>query len=118
MNQAHCRFCAAPLSRVLVDLGLSPVSNSFLKKEQLGADEPRFPLKVYVCDECYLNQIEPFGKPEEIFDDYVYFSSYSQSWLAHAKRYAEMAAAKLSLGANSLVVEIASNDGYLLQYFR
>ncbi len=118
MIQARCRFCSAPLSRVLVDLGLSPVSNSFLKEEQLGTAEPRFPLKTFVCEECFLVQIEPFGKPEEIFDDYVYFSSYSQSWLAHAKQYAETITKKLSLGADSLVVEIASNDGYLLQYFR
>lgn len=105
------------LSRIFVDLGASAISNSFVRPADRDKVEQSYPLKVFVCDECFLVQIEPFGKPEEIFDDYVYFSSYSKSWLAHAKQYAEKIVKKLSLGADSHVVEIASNDGYLLQYF-
>jgi SAM-dependent methyltransferase len=118
MQYPLCRFCSAPLRRVFVDLGMSPVSNSFVKPENAAKQEPRFPLKALVCDECKLVQIEPFGKPDEIFDDYVYFSSFSESWLRHAEHYATAMIEQLNLTAESLVIEIASNDGYLLQYFK
>jgi len=113
-----CRFCAAPLSRVFCDLGSSPLSNSFLDANAPLAAEPRYPLCAYVCERCLLVQLEAFETPEQIFSDYAYFSSYSDSWLAHCRAYAYAMRERLSLGARSLVVEVASNDGYLLRYFR
>jgi SAM-dependent methyltransferase len=113
-----CRFCGAPLSESFCDLGASPLANRYLRADQLSAMEPTYPLHAYVCGECFLVQLEAFETPEAIFSDYAYFSSYSESWLAHASRFAQAAAARLSLGAGSLVMEVASNDGYLLQYFR
>lgn len=118
MPHPPCRFCSAPLRHVFVDLGMSPVSNSFVKPENADKPEPFFPLKAFVCEACKLVQIEPYGKPDEIFDDYVYFSSYSDSWLKHAERYTQAMRARLNLAPQSLVVELASNDGYLLQYFK
>jgi 2-polyprenyl-3-methyl-5-hydroxy-6-metoxy-1,4-benzoquinol methylase len=113
-----CRFCNAALGHTFVDLGMSPVSNAFLGREQLDRMEPFFPLHAFVCGNCFLVQLEQFESPERIFNDkYVYFSSFSDSWLEHARRYTEQMIARLSLGPNSFVVEIASNDGYLLQYF-
>ena len=118
MTGRDCRFCRAPLSRTFADLGVSPISNAFLKADQLNAMEPFFPLHAYVCDACLLVQLEDFETPEHIFNDhYAYFSSYSDSWLDHARRYTELMTARLGLNAKSFVVEIASNDGYLLQYF-
>lgn len=115
----NCRFCKTKLSNVFVDLVNSPASNSFLTKEQLNEPEMFYPLKIYVCDKCKLVQIDEYKKSDDIFDkDYAYFSSYSTSWLAHAKNYVKMITEKLSLNENSLVTEIASNDGYLLQYFK
>ena len=114
----HCRFCQTPLSDVFIDLGNAPASNSFLTESQ--ADEPELflPLKVLVCPSCFLVQTADYKKPDTIFDDtYVYFSSYSKSWLAHAQRYVEAMTARFGLNASSRVVEVASNDGYLLQYF-
>jgi SAM-dependent methyltransferase len=103
---------------VFVDLGMSPIANSYLKPEQLGRMEPFYPLRCLVCSECFLVQLEEFESPAQIFsDDYAYFSSYSSSWLEHARAYVEMAVARFGLGETSRVVEIASNDGYLLQYF-
>lgn len=99
-------------------MGLSPLSNSFVKPTDADKAEPHLPLKAFVCDECKLVQIEAFGKPNEIFDDYVYFSSYSDSWLKHVERYTQAITNRLKLNSSSLVVEIASNDGYLLQYFK
>lgn len=113
-----CRFCSAPLRRTFADLGASPLSNSFIKPEQLGAMEPFFPLHAYVCERCFLVQLEEYESPKNIFNDYAYFASFSTSWLEHCARYTEKMTALLSLNANSSVVEIASNDGYLLQYFR
>lgn len=113
-----CRFCNTVLEDVFIDLFHSPASNSFLTMEQLNEPESYFPLKVYVCHNCFLVQVDEYKKSEAIFDStYVYFSSYSKSWLDHAKNYVDMAATRFKLGANSQVVEIASNDGYLLQYF-
>lgn len=113
----HCRLCNATLKHSFVDLGMSPLCESFLEPEQLDAMEPFFPLHVLVCQDCFLVQLREYVSPEEIFQEYAYFSSYSTSWVAHAKTYVEMIAKRLGLGADSLVVELASNDGYLLQHF-
>ena len=117
MTLPACRFCAAPLRRVFVDLGMSPLCESFLSADELNRMERFFPLKVWVCEVCFLVQLQEYVSPGEIFTEYAYFSSYSTSWLEHARRYTEMAAQRFGLGAHSRVVEIASNDGYLLQYF-
>jgi len=112
-----CRFCKNPLHHEFVDLVNAPASNSFLTKEQLNEPETYYPLKVYVCDHCFLVQVDEYKKSDAIFDsNYVYFSSYSTTWLSHAERYVEMIAPRLGLTKKSLAVEIASNDGYLLQY--
>jgi len=119
MTAPRCRFCRQPLVHTLVDLGLQPLANSNLTPEQLAAGtEQRFPLHARVCQACFLVQVDDVVPAEAIFDqDYAYFSSFSPSWVAHAKAYAEQMAERLSLGPESLVVEIASNDGYLLQHF-
>ncbi|WP_027547806.1 class I SAM-dependent methyltransferase [Bradyrhizobium sp. WSM2254] len=117
MELSCCRFCSAPLERVFIDLGMSPLANSYLRNEKAKQDERFFPLRAYVCGECFLVQIEEWEAPENIFGDYAYFSSYSDSWLQHAKSYVTRVIERFALGANSKVVEIASNDGYLLQYF-
>ena len=114
-----CRCCQAELIRIFADLGTAPPTNSFLSHEQLNEPEVYYPLKVFVCDRCFLVQIDEFKKSTEIFsEDYVYFSSVSTSWLEHSKNYVEMIAKRLSLHEQSLVMEIASNDGYLLQYVK
>ncbi len=113
-----CRFCKSPLNHVFVDLGVSPLANSYLKSEQLQKMEPHYPLCVYVCDACYLVQLPEVQSPEEIFSDYAYFSSYSDSWLKHAKAYTNLMIDRFGFNSGSQVVEIASNDGYLLQYFK
>lgn len=113
-----CRFCYVELKHTFIDLGMSPLSNSYLNEKQLNLMEAFFPLHAYVCEKCKLVQLEEFETPENIFKDYAYFSSYSESWLAHAKNYTEMMAQRFSLSNKSFVVEIASNDGYLLQYFK
>jgi SAM-dependent methyltransferase len=113
-----CRLCGAPLEHVVADLGVSPVSNDFLREEDLGRMEPFYPLCALVCSQCKLVQLEAFEPPERIFsDDYAYFSSYSTGWLEHARRYTDAVVERFELDASSKVVEIASNDGYLLQYF-
>lgn len=117
MELSCCRFCSAPLERVFIDLGMSPLANSYLRNEKAKQDERFFPLRAYVCGECFLVQLEEWEAPENIFGDYAYFSSYSDSWLQHAKSYVTRVIERFALGANSKVVEIASNDGYLLQYF-
>lgn len=117
MTQRPCRFCAKPLTLSFADLGMSPPSNAYLKPEQLGRVEKFYPLHAWVCESCLLVQLEEFESPEQIFSDYAYFSSYSESWLAHARDYTAMMIKRFALGAKSRVVEIASNDGYLLQYF-
>ncbi len=114
-----CRFCKTPLHHEFIDLFNAPASNSFLTKEQLNEPETFYPLKVFVCDNCFLVQVDEYKKSDAIFDsNYAYFSSYSTTWLAHSKKYTEMAVQRFRLGKDSLAVEIASNDGYLLQYFR
>ncbi|HSI58344.1 MAG TPA: class I SAM-dependent methyltransferase [Ideonella sp.] len=112
-----CRHCHHALGDVFVDLGSAPASNAFLRPGQLDRMEPCFPLKAFVCGDCRLVQLEELQRHDELFsDDYVYFSSYSRSWVAHARQYVDEAAERLALGRDSLVMEIASNDGYLLQH--
>lgn len=113
-----CRFCAAPLIETFVDLGMSPLSNAFVAPERAFAMEKFYPLHAFVCSACRLVQLPAAESPAAIFDDYLYFSSYSDTWLRHAETYAAAMIARLGLSGQSLVVEIASNDGYLLQYFR
>jgi SAM-dependent methyltransferase len=113
----HCRFCEAPLDLTMVDLGKSPLCESFLRADQLEQMEPFYPLHVRVCTRCWLAQLPSFVAPEEIFNEYAYFSAFSDSWVEHARAYVDMISTRLSLGAESLVVELASNDGYLLQHF-
>lgn len=115
---SNCRFCSTPLEHELVDLGLSPISNAFISPDEASQDEPFYPLRAFVCADCFLVQLEEFESPAEIFSDYVYFSSYSDSWLAHARQFVIGAAERFELGPDSLVIEVASNDGYLLQYFK
>src|SRR5215468_1039587 len=115
--RVDCRFCGTQLKHMFVDLGTSPLAESWLKPSQLNRMEPFYPLHVYVCERCFLVQIEEFESPECIFSDYAYFSSYSESWLQHARSYVDMAMERLGLNAQSQVVEIASNDGYLLRNF-
>ncbi|MBS0615248.1 MAG: class I SAM-dependent methyltransferase [Verrucomicrobia bacterium] len=114
----NCRFCKEPLTVSFCDLGKTPLSNSYLNKNQLEEKELSFDLHAYVCSSCLLVQIGEFEKPENIFSDYAYFSSYSTTWLEHAKKYVEAMVTKLQLTEKNLVIEVASNDGYLLQYFR
>src|SRR6202022_1978724 len=114
---AHCRFCKASLRHTFVDLGMSPLCESYLTADQLNRMEPFYPLHVKVCEKCFLVQLEEYVSPEHIFTEYAYFSSYSDSWLKHSSNYVAMISERLGLGAQSLAVELASNDGYLLQYF-
>lgn len=117
MSDASCRLCGAPLRVVFADLGSSPLANSFLPPERINSMEPFYPLRTLVCSQCFLAQLEEFETPEQIFTDYAYFSSYSTSWLEHCRRYCEQMIEQLGLSERSHVVELASNDGYLLQYF-
>jgi 2-polyprenyl-3-methyl-5-hydroxy-6-metoxy-1,4-benzoquinol methylase len=117
MTLPACRFCGAALHHTFVNLGMSPLANAFLKPEQLNQIEPFYPLHARVCGHCFLVQLEQFEKPDNIFGDYAYFSSYSESWLNHAREYAEAMIERFHFNRESLVIEIASNDGYLLQYF-
>jgi SAM-dependent methyltransferase len=112
-----CRLCDAPLDETLVDLGKSPLCESFLTAAQLDRMEPFYPLHVWICADCLLAQLEAYVPASEIFTDYAYFSAYSDSWVAHARSYTEMAIERFALTDASLVVELASNDGYLLQHF-
>ena len=115
----QCRFCKTELTHVFIDLVNSPASNSFLTEEQLHEPEIYFPLKVYTCQRCFLVQVDEYKKSEAIFDsNYVYFSSFSTTWLKHAKEYTVMMTNRFGYNQNSLVIEVASNDGYLLQYFK
>jgi len=117
-TQAPCRACGAPLAQTVVDLGLSPVSNAFIKAGDAARAETFYPLHAMVCEHCWLVQLRDATPAETHFhDDYVYFSSYSSSWLEHARRYVDAMTARFGLGAGSRVMELASNDGYLLQYF-
>jgi SAM-dependent methyltransferase len=117
MTAAVCRLCDAPLTETFVDLGMSPLCESYVPAESLDARESFYPLHVRICATCLLVQLPAYVAGEDIFSDYLYFSSYSDSWVAHAKRYADEMTERLGLGANSLVAEVASNDGYLLQHF-
>ena len=117
MTASSCRSCSAPLEHTFCDLGMSPLSNSYLTADQLQQKEPFYPLHAYVCGNCYLVQLDEFESPQQLFSEYAYFSSYSDSWLQHSRDYAQMISARLGLDETSQVVEIASNDGYLLQYF-
>src|ERR1700676_2738913 len=112
-----CRFCGTPLAHTFVDLGMSPLCESYLTAEQLNQMEPFYPLHVFVCANCFLVQLQEYVSTESIFTEYAYFSSFSESWLAHAKAYTHEMIERFALDANSQVVELASNDGYLLQYF-
>ena len=114
---SRCRFCAAVLRTTFVDLGVSPLCQTHVKPEQLHEMEPFYPLHAYVCDQCFLVQLQEFVSPEGIFSEYAYFSSYSTSWVEHSRRYAEMAIGRFGLTPRSKVMELASNDGYLLQHF-
>jgi SAM-dependent methyltransferase len=117
MVAAACRLCGEALTETFVDLGMSPLCESYLRADQLDAREPFYPLHVRTCASCLLVQLPAYVEGEDIFSDYAYFSSYSDSWVAHAKRYADAMVDQLSLGPQSLVTEVASNDGYLLQHF-
>ena len=110
-----CRFCGQPLVTSFVDLGLSPLSNAFIPPEHAASEERYYPLQAFLCDACLLVQLEEFESPAAIFSDYVYFSSYSSSWLRHAKQFCDAIVPRLGLGPESFVMELASNDGYLLR---
>ncbi len=114
----NCRHCSAPLEHVFLDLGFAPPSNAYLSAADLQAPEQYFPLKLFVCNKCWLVQTEDYSRSEELFTkDYAYFSSVSTTWLAHARSYVDMITTRLGLGTNSFVIEVASNDGYLLKNF-
>lgn len=112
-----CRFCGSQLEHTFVDLGMSPLCESYVAEEDLSKMEPFYPLHAFVCHECYLAQLDEFVPAEEIFTEYAYFSSFADSWVEHARQYCVEMTAQLGLSQDSLVVEVASNDGYLLQHF-
>jgi len=118
MKNTHCRFCKTNLTKIFVDLGMSPMANSFLTAEMLEKEEMFYPLQAFVCDKCFLVQLPEIESPENIFRDYSYFSSYSETWLKHSENYVNAMLERFSFDSKSLIVEIASNDGYLLQYFK
>ncbi|MFG1399395.1 methyltransferase domain-containing protein [Roseixanthobacter pseudopolyaromaticivorans] len=117
MTPGHCRFCDTPLRQRFVDLGEMPLANAYVPESRRGSKEARYPLRASVCPTCRLVQADAFVEPKEIFSDYAYFSSYSDSWVAHAQRFAALATARFGLTRTSQVVEVASNDGYLLRHF-
>src|SRR5271168_1805059 len=117
MSSPKCRFCNRLLEHIFVDLGMSPLCQTHIAAEQLNAMEAFYPLRVYVCESCLLVQLEEFVAPANIFSEYAYFSSYSDSWVEHARRYCDAVCCRFRLGLSSSVMEIASNDGYLLQHF-
>src|ERR1043165_8279886 len=117
MSAPTCRFCNAQLAHTLCDLGMSPLCESILAADETNQMEPFYPLKVWVCHKCLLVQLEQYVSAEHIFTEYAYFSAFSTAWLEHAKSYVSMIPERLGLGAKSHVIELASNDGYLLQYF-
>jgi SAM-dependent methyltransferase len=116
-TSSPCMFCKAPLRYTFVDLGMSPLCESYVPPEKLNQMEPFYPLHVYVCEQCFLVQLEQYVSPAAIFTEYAYFSSYADSWVAHMRRYADAISNRLQLGRDSFVVEVGSNDGYLLQHF-
>src|SRR5579862_6205119 len=113
----QCRFCHASLRRTFVDLGMSPLCETYPSAADLNRGEVYYPLHTYVCEECFLVQLEQYESAENIFSDYPYFSSYSDSWLKHCENYCDKMISRFNLGMGSFVAEVASNDGYLLQYF-
>ena len=117
MHTSKCRFCHSTLHHTFVDLGMSPLCESYVSRDHLNGMEAFYPLHVYVCEQCFLVQLDEYVTPESIFSEYAYFSSYADSWVQHAKQYTEMITKRLGLSDQSHVVEIASNDGYLLQHF-
>ena len=117
MDKPRCRFSGIPLRHVFADLGMSPLANSYLRPEQLNRAEKFYPLRAYVSEDCFLVQLEEFETPDHIFSDYAYFSSFSDSWLRHASDYVNMMVGRFGFDCRSQVIEVASNDGYLLQYF-
>jgi hypothetical protein len=117
MTAYKCRFCATPLEHVFIDLGMTPLANAYINEENLHKGDTYYPLTVDVCSSCFLVQLQEFETPDSIFSDYAYFSSYSDSWLKHAKNYSDMAIKRFNLNNTSMVVELASNDGYLLKNF-
>src|SRR3989338_2037621 len=118
MSGLTCRFCTTPLTQTFVDLGASPIANAMIPADNPNSTELFYPLHVYICKKCLLVQVPNTVKRSDIFNDkYTYFSSYSESWLKHVSNYVEMATKRFLLDRSSLVVELASNDGYLLQYF-
>ena len=117
MTDRLCRFCQAPVAQPFVDLGSTPLANAYLTAADLTGPEPTYPLRAFVCTQCWLVQADSFVPPEDIFSDYAYFSSYSDSWVEHARRFTEMARARFGLDSGSHVIEVASNDGYLLKHF-
>jgi SAM-dependent methyltransferase len=117
MTGSRCRACGSPLEHVFADLGSSPLANAYREPEDLDKPELFYPLRALVCADCFLVQLDEYETPEQIFSDYAYFSSYSTSWLEHAKRFVDAATSRFDLSEGSRVVEVASNDGYLLQYF-
>ncbi len=117
ISNSYCRFCNTQLQHTFVDLGMSPLCESYIAFNQLNQMEPFYPLHVYVCQACFLVQLDEFVSPQEIFSEYAYFSSYAETWLQHAKAYTDMTTKRFNLNEKSRVIEIASNDGYLLQYF-
>ena len=116
-SASRCRFCGTRLKHTFADLGMSPLCETYPGPDELNNRESFYPLHVYVCEECYLVQLDAYESPEHIFSEYAYFSSYSDSWLSHARRYCEAMIDRLSLAGGHQVIEVASNDGYLLQYF-
>ena len=117
VHRPRCRFCKNALVTTFIDLGMSPLCQTHIAPDQLNQMEPFYPLHAYVCDHCFLVQLEEFVAPSEIFTDYAYLSSYSDSWVEHARRYTEKMRERFGLDSRSFVTEIASNDGYLLQHF-
>jgi hypothetical protein len=118
MNELHCRSCAKVLTRIFCDLGVSPLSNAFVEPDKVGEGERVYPLRVLVCEECLLVQLPALASPDSIFSEYAYFSSFAASWLKHSSAYCDDVIQRFKLGRHSQVIEVASNDGYLLQYFK
>ena len=116
-SAAPCRICSAPVHHTFVDLGMSPLCESYLRPDQLNEMEAFYPLHVFVCERCFLVQLQEYVRPEAIFSEYAYFSSYSDAWLEHARRYTDGVVERFGLDAASFVIELASNDGYLLRNF-
>ena len=113
-----CRFCKSSLTNIFLDFGMSPMANSFLKPTELDTKEPHYPLCSYVCSNCFLVQLDEFEKPQEIFSNYAYFSSFSTTWLDHVKEFVNQSINQFKIDKEKHVIEIASNDGYLLQHFK